>query len=435
MASVAERSTKLTKRIVDAAVPRERRYDLWDSDLKGFGLRIETSGRKTFFVRYRAEGGGRNAPRRFMAIGRMGVLTPEQAREKARRILGEVAMGHDPARARSARRDEMLISGLIDHYEKEGCVIQRGKRRGTPMKSITKQFTLARLRHHVVPILGRRRISDVRQSDIVRLVGDITAGKTAKDEKVGPRKRVIVRGGEGAARKVVRDLSAVFTFAKSVDLATSNPCDSAAVNKTDNARTNFLTLVDVMALGRALEELGREGANPKALNIARLWALTGCRRNEIAGLRWDEIDFETGCMRLSDTKTGRSIRPLGGPALQLLASIERNPNSQYVFPAERGGGFYQGTKRVWPEAMRKAGLVGATPHTLRHTLGSTAVSTGETLVMAGALLGHTNMRSTALYAHMQADPSIRAADRVSTKVAAALDGRGSGTAVPIPADQ
>src|SRR5712671_8217291 len=97
---------RLTKRSVDAAVNRAGRYELWDSELAGFGLRVETSGKKTFIVRYRV-GGGRKAIRRKMTIGRYGVFSPETARIEAKKILGATANGNDPADARGARRREM----------------------------------------------------------------------------------------------------------------------------------------------------------------------------------------------------------------------------------------------------------------------------------------------------------------------------------------
>jgi integrase len=404
---------------------------VWDSELAGFGLRIEASGTKTFIVRYRVAGGGRKAKRRFMTVGRLGVLTPEQARQKARKILAAVAIGDDPAGARAAKRKEMTVGELLKLYEAEGCFIQRGKRQGQPMKPATKQFTLARLTHHVLPLLGTKKVTEVRPADIERFARDVAAGKTAKDEKLGPRRRIIVRGGAGAARKVVRDLSAVFSFANRHEIMSENPCDAAAVNKTDNRNTGYLTLEQVRRLGAALDELGTDEANPKALNITRLWALTGCRRNEIAALKWSEVDFERSCLVLDDSKTGTSIRPVGAPALALLRAIPREEGSEYVFPAERGDGFYQGTKRVWPVVVKCAGLRGATPHTLRHTLGSTSVSAGETLAMTGAILGHANMRSTQIYAHLQADPAAKATERVVRSIAAALEGRPTAKVTPI----
>jgi integrase len=423
VAMAKRKGVTLTKKVVDAAEKRDKRYLVWDDELTGFALRIEPTGVKTFVIKYRAEGGGRSAKQRWLVIGRFGALTPDQARKIAKAKLGSVAAGGDPASELQARRREMTIAALIDVYEKEGCVIQRGNRQGEPMKTKTKAYTMARLRHHVVPLLGTRRASEINPGDIERFVADVTAGKTAKDEKIGPRKRIIVRGGAGAARKVVRDFSAVFSFARRSEIVESNPCETAAVRKTDNRRERYLTLDEVTRLGAALDELEAEGVNIKAVNIARLWALTGCRRTEIAGLQWSEVRLQDGVLTLADSKTGKSLRPLGAAAIALLGSIDKTLSSEFVFPAERGIGHFQGTKSTWSKAIKKAKLPGVTPHTLRHTIGSTAASTGEALALTGAILGHSNPRSTAIYAHVQIDPSRQAAQRVSGKIAAALAGK------------
>jgi integrase len=424
------RSKKLTKRVVDGLGSEAKAYVVYDTELKGFGVRVAPSGSKTWQVEYRPYPGGRGVNKTRMSIGSTSALAPDEARKKAKVLLSAAAQGSHPAQERTASRREMKMAGLVDLYAKEGCFVLRGIRQGQPMKPATKAYTIARLRHHVVSLLGTKRVSEITSTDVERMVRDIAAGKTAKDEKPeeGGR-RVIVRGGQGAARKVVRDVSAVFTFAIRRKILVSNPCDTAAVRKTDNKRTRYLNLDEVSRLGKALDELQAGGVNPKALDIARLWVLTGCRRDEIAGLRWSEIDFEHSCLRLDDSKTGASVRPLAAPALALLASIMRDEGSAYVFPATSGDGHFQGTKRIWPKAIKLAELPGVTPHTLRHTLGSAAVSSGETLAMTGAILGHSNMRSTAIYAHVQQDPMSRAAGRAVKPLAAALSGKPAGKVV------
>jgi integrase len=159
--------------------------------------------------------------------------------------------------------------------------------------------------------------------------------------------------------------------------------------------------------------------------------LTGFRRYEAAALKRTEVDFGRGGVRLIDSKEGESIRPLGAPALALLRSLNVDEKSPYFFPAERGDGFYVGTKRIWPKVMKRARLAGVTPHTLRHTLGSTAVSFGESLKMAGAILGHSTAAATEVYAHLQHDSSKIAADRVSGTISAALDGNPTAEIVPL----
>lgn len=415
-------SIPLTNRVCSAAEKQLKRYHIWDSELTGFGLRIEASGSKTFIAKYRANGGGRKAEQKVVTIGRYGPVTPELARRKAKVILGGVAVGEDPAADVRVQRRRMKMSDLIDFYEKDGCFIQRGKRQGFPMKKRTKDYTMARLRHHVVPLLGKRIVGDITSGEIERFFKDVCEGKTAKQERLGPRRVVTVRGGDGAARKVFRDLSAVYSFAIRHEIVDKNPCLTAAVRKTDNQNERYLTLDEVQRLGKALDELAAEGANAKALDIMRLWALTGCRRDEIAALRWDEVDFEHGCLRFADTKTGKNVRPLGIAAIAILQRIDRVEGIDYAFPAERGEGHFQGYKTPWKHAIAKAELPGVTPHTLRHTMGSTTISSGEAMAFAGAILGHANPRSTAIYAHVQHDPAKQVADRISERIAAALAG-------------
>ena len=206
------------------------------------------------------------------------------------------------------------------------------------MKPLAKSYTVARLRHHVVPLLGAKRVSEIGAGDIERFFADVTAGKTARDDKIGPRRRIIVRGGAGAARKVFRDLSAVFSFARRREIIARNPCDIATVQKTDGRNERYLTLAEVGRLGAALDALEREGVNPKGLNIARLWALTGCRRNEIAGLKWSEVDLTAGVLKFSDSKTGKSVRPWAPRRLPYFraSNSRRAANSCSPATAETG---------------------------------------------------------------------------------------------------
>lgn len=418
-------SVVLTKRLIEAAKPEAKRYEIWDSDVTGFGIRVGVSGSKTFVIRYRAEGGGREAPRRYVTVGRFGALTVEQGRKKAKELLAAATIGDDPAAERKAKRLEMKMSALVDLYEAEGCFIQRGKRMGEPMKARSKQYLVARLRHHVVPLLGHMKVTEVKVGHIERFFADVTNGKSAKDEKLGHRRRVIVRGGPGAARKAFRDLSAMFSFAERRGIIPANLCHKAVVQKTDGANERYLTLKELGQLGAACDALEAEGTNVKALNITRLWVLTGCRRDEIAGLKWHEVDFDRGVLALDDSKTGRSIRPLATAAIVLLKGIDRENDSDYVFPAATGDKHFQGTKVLWPKIVKRAGLVGVTPHTLRHTMGAMSTSSGEALALTGAILGHVNLRSTMRYAHVQLDPSLKAANRVGKKLAAALAGQSS----------
>jgi integrase len=404
---------KLTKRSVDAIGRVERPTYFFDTDLAGFFVRAMPSGAKAWGFEYRA-GSGRSAPKRRVTIASFGKVTPEEARAAARTLAAEVAQGGDPATRKADRAKELTVAGLIDLYEAEGS---------SRLKPLTRSYTLARLRHHAVPLLGLKRVSDVRVADVERMIADVGAGRTARDERSGPRTRIIVRGGAGAARKVASDLSAVFAFAVRRGLASGNPA-RLADKPAEGRRETYLTLDDVRRLGAALERVEADGANPMAVNIIRLLVLTGCRRNEVAGLKWPEIDWERSQLRLQSTKTGRSVRPLGTAALQLLDGLPRHDGTDLVFPATSGQSHFQGVKKIWARVRTAAGLgPDVVLHTLRHTMASTAVSAGESLPMTGAILGHANHRSTAKYAHMQSDPARKAADRVTGPIAVALGGR------------
>jgi integrase len=204
----------------------------------------------------------------------------------------------------------------------------------------------------------------------------------------------------------------------------SNPVERAAVRKVDNRKELFLTLDQIASLGATLLAMEEEGVSRKMTNAIRLLALTGCRRNEILGLRWEEVDFQRGLLIFADSKTGKSIRPLGAAAMLILNGIAKEGESPFVFPATDGDGFYVGGKRFWPGVRQRAKLPPETTfHTLRHSIGSLSASSGESLLITGAVLGHANPRSTAIYAHVSQDPAKRAADSVSETVHAAMSGR------------
>jgi len=418
---------KLTKRVVDQAAPEAKRVTIWDSELPGYGLRIEPSGSKSFIVKYRANGGGRRAPQRFMTIGRFGVLTPDAARRKARKILGAVAQGEDPAQKTNLARREMTVAELCDFYLDEGVATKR---------PLTIKYDRGRIRRHIKPLIGRKRISDLTTGDIERFMADIAAGKTAIDVLAGPRTRSIVRGGRGAASRTVGLLGGILSFAVRRKLCAENPVRGVK-RFPDGQSERFLTLDETRRLGAAISAAEKKGVNPKAIAVIRLLTLTGCRRNEIAALRWTEVDFERTVIRLTPERhkggsEGRTkVVPLGGPALQLLASLPRYAGSEFVFPGTTGTSHFQGTQRIWEKIRDAAEIPDVRLNDLRHSFASAGLTGGDTLAVLGALLGHSNARTTSRYAHLSDNPTKVAADRISGAIASALDGKPSADASPL----
>src|SRR5277367_1929388 len=162
---MSERRLKLTKETVDRAMPRAAPY--WDASVPGFGLRVSNTGIKTFFVRYRPRGMGRAGPKRFYAIARYGPLTPEQARNRAKEVLGQVAGGQDPAAAMAKMRDAVTFAGLAESYLQE-VELKR--------KATTAELYRGYLERYIVPEIGRLKAATVGRATIAKLHSKI--GKT-----------------------------------------------------------------------------------------------------------------------------------------------------------------------------------------------------------------------------------------------------------------
>jgi hypothetical protein len=198
---------KITKRVVDQLAPAANRFIVWDDELAGFGLRVAPTGIKTFVVRYRSEGGGRTAPQHLMAIGRYGVLTPDEARKKAKGILGAVTKGEGPAGVHLAARKQMTIAELCDVYLKKGVLVPG--RVGKVKKASTVKDDRGRIEAHIKPLLGNRRVMSVTSADIEHFLVDVATGKTRSDPK--EKRRHPVRGGTGVATRATATLGAIFT--------------------------------------------------------------------------------------------------------------------------------------------------------------------------------------------------------------------------------
>jgi hypothetical protein len=216
---------KLTKRVIDG-VKANASHDvfLWDDELPGFGLRIKTSGVRSFIVQYRNGSGDSKR----MTLGKFGVLTPDEARKVAKQTLADVARGGDPAEKRAEDRNAMTVRQLCRAYLEAvegGSILGKGRR---PKKASTLATDRGRLERHVLPLLGSRRVRDLTPPDIVRFMRDVTAGKTAADVKTGFRGRAIVEGGAGTASRTVGLLGGILSFAVSEGIIAVNPVGQAA---------------------------------------------------------------------------------------------------------------------------------------------------------------------------------------------------------------
>lgn len=413
---MSRRSTQsLTKRLVDSLKPDPNRdYTLWDSDVTGFGIRVKETGARSFVIKYR---NGRGQQRK-STLGKYGHITVEGARRMARAELGKVAAGDDPVQEHKIERSARTISDLCNTYMNDanaGKILHRGKAK----KPTTLKIDQGRIDRHIIPLLGGKRIDELRREDIEGFMFDVRDGKTAVDVKTKPRGRARVRGGLGTAKKAVSLLSAIYTYAIRRDLVEHNPCQYVQ-KPADNKRVRFLSADEYAKLGKTMKEVTGLGMHRTACAAIIALALTGCRRGEVLNLNRDEVDPSGNCLRLGQSKTGPQLRPCGDTALTHLQNCMNRQSSSWVFPADGGDGPLINIRKPMMRICEMAELNGVTPHVLRHSYATVAHELGYSELTIAGLLGHSAGSVTSRYAHHVDHVLSGAADKVSETIAARL---------------
>ena len=224
-------------------------------------------------------------------------------------------------------------------------------------------------------------------------------------------------GGPTAAVRSVGLLGGMLTYAKEAGYIESSP--ARGVRKPADKRRSFrLAPEGYRSLGQALETAEGKGEHWQAISAIRLIALTGCRRSEILNLKWSEVDFKGSCLRLGDTKTGASLRPLTEPAHTILAHLKRD--GDYVFPAvSRADRSYVS---VFPKAWQRIVGTDYSPHGLRHAYASAAHELGLGELTIKALLGHARIGVTSGYIATVDSLVLSSAENVAGYVEAAMNG-------------
>jgi integrase len=412
--------SKLTKRVVDALRPDPRRdvfkWDAGDGALKGFGVRVKPSGVAAYFVQYRNKEGRT----RRLVLGRVGELTPDEARRMAADKLKEARTGGDPSAERHASRTAITVSELCDLYLADAM----GR-----IKPSTLAMDCSRIECHVKSLIGRRTVGALTRRDIERFQTDVAAGKTAKPRREKGRGGR-GSGGRGVAARTVGMLGTILEFAKRHGMIFENPARGVR-RFPDNKRRRFLSLEELAALGEAMREATARGESRTGVAAIRTLLLTGCRRSEVLALPWAWLDTKARCIRFADTKSGAQLRPIGATAAKQMAAQSRHKNSKWIFPADRGDGHFVGLPRVLARLCARAGLKDVTVHTLRHSFAAMAAELGFSELTIAGLLGHSVPGVTARYAHVPDSALVVAADRVSARMAAALDGKARAEVSPM----
>jgi integrase len=227
-------------------------------------------------------------------------------------------------------------------------------------------------------------------------------------------------------------LGTILEFAKRHGMIVDNPARGVR-RFPDNKRRRFLSLDELAALGAAMRRATADAENRTGVAAIHALLLTGCRRNEILALPWAWLDMKARCIRFEDTKSGPQLRPIGVAAVKHIAAQRRYEDSQWVFPADRGDGHFVGLPRVLARLCLRAALKNVSVHILRHSFAAMAAELGFSELTIAGLLGHSVPGVTARYAHVPDSALIAAADRVSARMATALEGKAKAEVVPMRA--
>ncbi|MEQ9811645.1 MAG: tyrosine-type recombinase/integrase [Azospirillaceae bacterium] len=381
---------KLTKRIVDAAEIRASEYFIWEDDIPGLGLRVFPSGRKGYVVQYRA---GRRSRR--MSLGPSTVVTCEQARTRAIGIIAAARNGKDPAAERDAGRKAITVKELAERFDREHISLR--------VKPSTAKEYRRNLERFILPALGRLTVTGITRADVAKFHHDL-------------------RHIPYQANRCLEVISKMFSLAELWGLRPDSSNPRKHIKKyPEEKRERFLSAAELRRVGEVLREMEVEGVElPSAILAVRLLILTGCRLNEIMTLKWEYVDFTDKVLRLPDSKTGAKVVHLGQPAVELLKAAERIEDYSWVIIGTLEGKRLSDLQPFWQRVRARAGLKDARIHDLRHTFASTAVAAGQGLPMIGKLLGHTQVQTTARYAHLASDPVKSAADSVANSLQQAL---------------
>ena len=375
---------RITLSVVKHLKPNEI---IWDTSPVGFGIRCQRNS-KVYCLKYRFHG-----RQRWLTIGKHGSpWTPETARSEARRLLGMVADGDDPAINRDAEKLALTLDAAAKRFIDEHV---REKRKDGTASEYIRMFDKI-----ILPVLGRHRVKDIVPADIIRFHSSL-------------------RATPYQANRCNAVLSKFFNWSEQQALRPqfSNPCRHVEKFKEEK-RERMLSPEELGRLGAAL--INYEARSPFVVAAIKLLIFTGARLNEILTLKWDYVDMELGHARLPDSKTGPKTIHLPPPALAVLQDLDRVEGNEFVIIGQKAGTHLVNLNKPWRAIRSDADLDDVRLHDLRHAFASVAVSSGMGLPIIGKILGHSQIQTTARYAHLAVDPVKEAAGRVANTIAAAM---------------
>lgn len=383
---------KLTKKIIDETKPKEKRFTIWDSVLKGFACTIHpiTKGnsKKTYAYYYRMP---KSLKFNYLKIGVHGNITPEIAREIAQGWAADVARGVDPKIARSNHREKEAKEITFEQFFE----IFTERHRKVYNKPTTLNRDQYNIKNLILPFFGKKELKFIASIDIFAF----------KDS---------LKDRPGAYNRCFNMLRSAFSKAEMWDFTprNSNPCNK--MNKyPEKKMERFLSGSELQQLEQILvsDEI-KNILSPSVCGAITMLIYTGCRKGEILTLKWEDVHLDENYIHLKDSKTGEKIIPLNDAATALLKTLERKEGNPYVFWAEKGDTHIVNIQSSWDLIRKKIGCNDVRIHDLRHSFASFAIKQGVDIFRVAKLLGHKDIKTTMRYAHIAKDELVNASNVV-----------------------
>lgn len=398
---------RLTEKLVKAAEPRARPYQLFDDEVLGFSLVVQKTGSRGFYLDYTI----RSRPRR-MAIGRWPDWSVVAARDRAKLLRRDIDDGIDPLAEREEIRAAPRISDLIDRYLREHAA-HLAPRNASDQASM--------LRKLVEPHWKHRLVAEIEPADVERLLGQIAEGR-ARPAKAKSRRKDLqpAKATPIRANRVGEVLRKMFNLAVAWKMRADNPAE-AFRRRMETERERFLSIEEITRLGDALHAV----EDQRGAAIVRMCMLTGARLGEVRTARFEQFNLELGTWTkpAANTKQRRVHRvPISAETAALVRQrrLAVPEGCNWLFPGDALGVDgqpkdqpVQEIRRFWASIQTAAQLPDVRIHDLRHTFASLLVSGGASLEMVGKLLGHSQMRTTQRYAHLVDSPLRAGVDAVA----------------------
>jgi integrase len=375
--------------------PSARHKIHYDDIVPMFGLCITAKGARSFLVRYRRK---RDGVERSMVIGDFPTWTTAQARDEAKRIRRDVDLGLDPLASIEKSRGDPTLREVAERNWNE----IRNQRRASTLRTWRNQ-----LDRDILPILGNRKINSITDKEVADL-----------------HRAIAGRGSPISANRTVMNLSGILSRAiERGERAEPNPVHAFVKQKKmskEQKRERYLSPAESARFRAALDG----EADRQAVNALRLIWLTGARAGETLQARWTDFDLAEGRWKKPrhSTKGDQDHGvPLSQAAVALLRAMNqsRDNSSPFVFPATNKKGERTHRRRIdraRERILKAAGIGDLRTHDLRHDFATIVHDAGAPLAVVGRLLGHSDLRSTARYAHATERGLRRAVEQAANAI-------------------